>query len=562
MNLNTKVKNQIIKTISECMKIGERNIYLEKPPENIDADIAFPCFFLAKTRGKNPVEVAKDIAFKIEPEGYIKKVEASGPYVNFLFDWTVLGNELLRTVLKQKEKYGSSALGKGKTVVIDYSSPNIAKPLTVGHLRSTIIGHSLYRIFKFLGYRVIGDNHLGDWGTQFGKLIYAYKKWGSEEKLRTMPIQHLLELYVRFHKEAETNPEIEEFGRMEFKKLEEGDRENLKLWKKFKEFSIKEFNKIYTRLGVEFDYMLGESEYLDGSKRIISRALKLGVAKKSKGAVIIEFEDMPPLLIQKSDEATLYQTRDLATLEYRMRKFKPEKILYVVGSEQSLHFKQVFRAAEMLGIKHTGVHVNFGLMSLPEGKMSTRKGRVVFLEDLLDKAVDMAKKIIEEKNPCLKGKTRIAERVGIGAVKYNDLSRDRVKDIKFDWRNALCFEGNTGPYLQYTYVRASSILRKSGIKQFKSFDAGLLKSEREVSLLRKIFLFPEIVENSANDYKPHYIANYAYELASSFNDFYESVPVLKAEKDLKISRLALTECIKIVLRNALWLLGIEVMERM
>ncbi|HDD72690.1 MAG TPA: arginine--tRNA ligase, partial [Candidatus Aenigmarchaeota archaeon] len=324
----------------------------------------------------------------------------------------------------------------------------------------------------------------------------------------------------------------------------------------------REFMKIYRILGVSFDYFLGESEYLRESKDIVSRALQSGVAKKSEGAVIIEFDDMPPLVIQKSDEATLYQTRDIAALEFRMKKFRPEKILYVVGSEQSLYFKQVFAAAEKLGIKHTGVHVPFGLVSLPEGKMSTRKGRVVFLEELIEKAIQLAERIIEEKNPCLKRKKETARMVGIGAIKYNDLSRDRIKDIRFDWNTMLSFDGNTGPYLQYTHARASSILRKSGVRSFAKFDASLLREEEEKLLLRKILLFGEVIKSSARDYKPHYIAVYAYELATLFNDFYESIPVLRSEEKTRITRLALVESVRIVLRNALWLLGIDAPERM
>lgn len=563
-----KFRNEVLSLINTKTKISKDKIesVLEIPPQPEMGELSLPCFKLAAELKKEPQRIADEIAVEIEPSGLVKEIRIAGPYVNFYADWEKFAELIIKTILKEKERYGSSSEGKGKTIVIDYSSPNIAKSMSVGHLRSAVIGSSLYRIFEFLGYKCIGDNHLGDWGTQFGKLLCAYEKWGSEEKLKKNPIREMLNLYVKFHKEAEEKPELEEKARECFKKLEEGDKRYMKLWKWFWELSVGEFKKIYKRLGISFDFYLGESEYVKGSMELIKKLLKSGKARKSEGAVIIDLKkyNLPPLLIQKSDEATLYSTRDLATIEYRMKRFKPWKILYVVGAEQKLYFQQIFKAAELLGLckESDCVHVDFGLMSLLEGKISTREGRVVFLNELIGKTIEKAEKIITKKNPKLGDRKKVAEIVGIGVIKYNDLSRDRVKNMVFDWKQALSFEGNTAPYIQYTYARTNSIFRKGKINKVPKFDASVLKDPKERILMKTLMGFPKAVSDAARDYKPHYIANYVYNLATQFNDFYETLSVLKAEPEQRNARLALVKAVQQVVKNALFLLGIEAPEKM
>ncbi len=451
---------------------------------------------------------------------------------------------------------------------MDFSSPNIAKPMSVGHLRSTTIGDSLSRIYRFIGYNVITDNHLGDWGTQFGKIIVAYKKWGHPERLEKSPIEELFRLYVKFHEETDIDKTLEDQARLAFKKLEDGDKEYLGLWKRFTELSIREFAKTYKMLGVKFDIVQGESFYDKMAKEVIEQALRKKVAKWSQHALIIDMENQTPLLIRKSDEATLYSTRDLATINYRVKKFAPERILYVIGSEQKSYLEQVFMAAQKLGYikpeqKSRLLHVAFGMISLPEGKMSTRRGRIVMLDHVIKEVIDLAEKTILIKNPELKNRKNIAKDVGIGALKYADLSRDRIKDVKFDWDEILSFEGDTGPYIQYTHARACSIIRKSKLKSIpKKFDTSLLKDAKEKAIIRKLVEFPETINRAAGDCKPHYIANYVYSLATLFNEFYQSIPVLKAKKGVREARLDLVFAVKTVLKNGLSLLGIEAPEEM
>lgn len=563
------IKSQIAEAVSSAAGLRPEQILplLERPPEGIEADFAVPCFVLAKQLRKNPHAIAQEIAGKITPFGAIKEAKAAGPYVNFLVDWKKVAQDSIQHILSNPG-YGSSDLGRGKTIVIDFSHPNVAKPMSIGHLRSTIIGDSLGRIYRMLGYKVIGDNHLGDWGTQFGKIIVGYRRWGKPEKLEGSPIEELLRVYVKFHEDAEINPKLEDEARAAFKKLEDGDKESLALWKRFSGLSLKEFGKIYQSLGVRFDTYLGESFYLKAAKEIVEDALKRGVAKWSEHAVVIDTGHEIPLIIRKSDEATLYQTRDLATIKYRLKEYRPDKILYVVGSEQKSYFQQVFSAAEKLGYitpeqKKDLVHVQFGMVSLPEGKMSTRKGRVVFLDHVIEEVTKMAEKTIEAKNPGLKNREQVAKQVGIGAIKYADLSRDRIKDIRFDWNEMLSFEGDTGPYMQYTHARACSILRKGKVKSTpKKIDAALLTDPKEKALVCKLIEFPVTIQKAAQDNKPHYIANYVFTLATAFNEFYQSVPVLRAEGSLRNARLALVMATKEVLKSGLFLLGIEAPEEM
>ncbi len=475
-------------------------------------------------------------------------------------------------MIKEKDNYGKSDIGGNKNVVIDYSSPNIAKPLGVHHLLSTVIGQSIYNILKFIGYNPVGENHLGDWGTQFGKLIYAYKKWGDKKSIEKEPINELLKLYIRFHDEAEKNPEIEDFGREEFKKLEEGDSENTELWEWFKKVSLEEVQKTYDFLGgIHFDYMHGESFYNDKMEEILKKGKEEKVfTKGEEGAWIVEFDhdDYPPYLVQKKDGATLYSTRDIATVNYREKTWQPEKMLYVVDVAQSLHFNQLFEIARRMKLTDAELkHIVFGRMQFKDKKMSTRKGNIVLLDDVLYEAEKKASEIIEEKNPDLPAEKKkdIARKVGVGAVKYSILSQNRITNIVFDWEKILSLEGNSAPYLQYTYARAKSILRRSAEETDKVEAEGEKQEkmrEKTENLLRAVPKFKEHVLLAAEDYKPNLLTNYLYDLAQKFNSFYNSVPVLRADKNEKSERLKIVEAISQILKNGLNLLGVEVVEEM
>lgn len=571
-NENKKNFYAIEKVYEECKKIIRKSklvkdlekIKFETPRERIKADIAIPCFSLSE----RPIELAIKLAEffnKYKGKRLIKSAEAIGPYLNLHINYENFAKNVIKDVIKMQENYGSRNEGKGKVVIIDYSSPNIAKPMNVGHLRSTIIGQSLYNILTFLGYKCIGDNHLGDVGTQFGKLIVAYKLWGNKEKIEKSPIKELMNLYVRFHKEADEK--LESMAREYSKKLEEGDEESLAIWKWIVDISKKEFNKIYEMLKIKFDFELGESFYLSMTKEVIEDAIRKGVAKESENALVINFdhlpegEKLPTLVIQRSDKGSLYQTRDLATIKYRKEKFNFYKCLYVVGSEQKLYFKQLFKAAEMLGyIKQDEcIHIDFGLMRLKEGKISTREGRVILLEDLIEKAIELSKSIVKEAKS-EEERNEIAKKVGIGAIIFNDLKEDRVKDVVFDWEKALSMEGDSCPYVQYACVRAKAILNKYG----RNVSAKNLRfdnlSEDEMILIRRIADFPRVVSIAANTYKPHYIAQYLLDVANDFNKFYEKHKVIGSEKEKE--RVAIVMATYITIKVGLKLLHIEVPERM
>jgi len=496
-------------------------------------------------------------------------------FINFRISNKYLRKNLCNS-LKQKYKFGSSDLGKDKTVVIDYSAPNIAKPMHIGHLRSTIIGQSLYNIYKFLGYKVIGDNHLGDWGTQFGKLIYAYKNWGDKKKISKNPIEEMTRLYVRFHKEAENREGLEEFARKETKRLQDKDSENIKIWKFLVKESLKDFKKIYKILNIKFDYTLGESSYDDLLAGIVKEGLDKKVAFQSEGAIVVNLDkyNLTPFLIRKSDGAYLYATTDLAAIKYRKEKFKPNKILYVIANEQEFYLQQLFASAELFGLSD-GIemkHIKFGMVLGETGKkFSTRKGDTIELNDLINKSIKLSQKIIEEKNSKLskKEKKKIAKIVGLGAIKYNDLSQNRLTDIAFNWDKMLSFEGNSAPYLQYTCARIKSLRRKYNklykldrVNIFDNPDFKLLEKDIEKNIMRRLIKFPETVENAARENSPHLIALYIYELASLYNSFYNSVPILKSDKKLAKARIYLSKSVMIVIGNGLDLLGIDVLERM
>ncbi|MEK7547100.1 MAG: arginine--tRNA ligase [Patescibacteria group bacterium] len=518
---------------------------------------------------ENPLKLAGELVSKIEkcaPKDFFERIEIAAPgFINFHISKNVLRQELF-LISRQKEKYGRSDAGRGKKIIIEYSSPNVAKPMHVGHLRSTIIGDSLANIYEFLGYKVVRWNYVGDWGTQFGKLIAAYKRWGNKAEIEKSPIKELLSLYVRFHKEESENPVFANEGRGEFMKLESGDAGNKKLWYWFRVESIKEFKKIYGLLGVKFDITLGESFFEPVLKSLIERIYARKIAQESEGALIIPLEKygLPPALIQKSDESSLYLTRDIASLEYRLKKYKPFEIIYVVSNEQTLHFEQLFAAAEIVRLKKAKLaHVKFGLVLGEKGKkLSTRSGDTVQLEELLRKSVDLARKIVREKNPKLSAKEKeaIAEAVGIGAVKYNDLKENRLSDISFDWNKMLDFSGDSAPYLQYTRARLKSILRKARItkKAYLEF----LGDDIEMSIIRKLAEFPEVVRRSAEILMTNNIAKYLYELANLANKYYESTPILKDENaPRRNARLVLIDSAASIMKSGLGLLGIKAPEK-
>lgn len=550
--------------IKKLLKDYSKDVVLEVPPDPKLGDYAFPCFSLAKSMKKSPVEIAKEIASKLKPSKSIEKIQAVGPYVNFFINNAKRAETILNDILKKKEKYGSSTLGKGKNAVIDFSAPNIAKPFGIGHLRSTVIGNALYKILSFLGYKCIGVNHLGDWGTQFGKLIVAYKKWGKEKELEKEPIKYLYNLYVKFHKEAEKNEKFNDDARTWFKKLEDGDSEATELWELFKQVSLDEFKKYYDKLEIKFDSYAGESFYnkmLDKTVKEVKSKVKTEI---SEDALIVNLEEykMPPLILKKKDKATTYATRDLAAAFYRLKEYKPVKILYVVGTPQQLHFNQLFKVLELMGKKRELFeHVNFGMISFKEGKMSTRIGNIILLEEVIDKATSLAKKIIEEKNPKLEKKERVAEQVGIGAIIFGDLRNDRIKDVIFDWDKVLSFEGETAPYVQYTHARCCSVTRKAK-KMPETVDFNFLKEEEEFAVVRLLERFSKIVEDSAAHYKLHILAGYLIELAQTFNNFYQKHTIISMEEGYTEARLVLTNSVKTVLKTGLGLLGIQSPEEM
>ncbi|MBT9172496.1 MAG: Arginine--tRNA ligase [Syntrophomonadaceae bacterium] len=538
---------------------------LETPPDPELGDFAYPCFRLAKILRSAPAKISAELAGKITPAPYFSRVEAHGPYLNFYCDRRLLTAETLSGIFAGKERYGWKDRGFGRTVVIDFSAPNIAKPFGIGHLRSTVIGQALYRIYQALGFRCIGINHLGDWGTQFGKLIVAFLRWGDAQHLEEKPIEHLYDLYVRFHRAAETDTALEEEARAWFLKLENGDPEARRLWLLFRTLSLEEFKRVYTQLGVQFDYYQGESffnEMLGDTVRLVEEQ---GLAKVSEGALIVSLDEdgLPPCLLRKQDGATLYATRDLCAAIYRQRMFNFDRMLYVVGADQALHFQQLFAVLKKMGYQWAEkcVHVPFGLIRFKDGKMSTRQGTLIFLEDVLARASELAAGIIAEKNPKLPDKEKVAGQVGIGAVIFADLGNDRVKDIEFEWEKVLDFSGETAPYIQYAHARTCSILRKAPDWD-GSYDAALLTCPEEQQLVSTLARFGQAIERAAETYKPSVIARYLIELAKEFNKFYHQCPVLTADSLRRASRLGLVAATRQVLQNGLSMLGIAAPDEM
>lgn len=561
-------KEIIAKLIKEHVDLEIEDIkkLIEIPPKSDMGDFAFPCFQLARVMRKAPNMIAEELASKLNKEGF-ERIENLGPYVNFFVDKEAFTKNAIETVLSEGEDYGKSNIGEGKTVCVEYSSPNIAKPFHVGHLFSTSIGNSLYKLFKEEGYDVVGINHLGDWGTQFGKLISAYNRWVDEEALEKDAISELLRIYVKFHDEAEKDPSLVDEGRMHFKRLEEGAEEETALWKRFRELSLKEFNRVYDLLGIKFDSLAGEAFYNDKMQVIIDELKEKNLLTESNGAQVVMLDEynMPPCIVLKGDGATIYATRDLAAANYRKNTYDFDKCVYVVGTPQALHFKQVFKTLELAGKDWAKdcVHVGFGLVKFADGGMSTRKGKVVLLDDLLSEAVSKTLEIINEKNPELENKEEVAKKIGIGAVIFTYLKNSREKDIIFDWKEILSFEGETGPYVQYSYARGNSILERAGEVDLTNVDYSKLNSKEEFELIKSLESFKKNIHLAIEKFEPSVMSRYVIEVAKLFNKFYNAHSVLNLEdEELKKARLALVKASLQVIKNGLGLLGIEVVEKM
>lgn len=572
------IRNDIKKLVSDAIeKIGLGKVelldpFIEIPKSELgdySVSVSFP---LAKRLSKKPAEISTALAEVLNQKkpDFISKIQIVGGYINFFLDSDYLKKEL-QAIYKNIKFYGQADLGRGKTVIIEYSSPNIAKSMHIGHVRNTMLGDALARIYKSLGYKVVRWNYPGDWGTQFGKLIVAYRTWGTKEKVEKDPINELQNLYIKFHEELEKNPELDERAREEFNKLENGDKENLKLWKWFRDESFQEFNRIYKLLGVEFDVDIGESFYEKDLKPLTEELLKKGIAQAGDGgSIIVNLDEynLIPGLLQKSDGASLYLTRDLANLSYRLSKYKPTRILYVVGNEQSFHFQQLRAIAEKAGLM-TGAdsfltHVKYGMVLGEDGKkLSTRQGKIVLADEVISEAIKLAKKIVDEKNDGLPDseKGNVAKSVGIGALKYAMLKEHRNTDIIFDWGKILDFRGDSGPYLQYTFARLSSILRKADKTTGKA-DFGQLDEDTEMAIIKHLLEFPEAVKRSGIDNLTNHLALYLYQLAVLANKFYELVAILKDENnERKKARLVLVKTIRGVLKNGLGLFGIDLPEK-
>ena len=559
--------------IANCLKEKIEDLTLEEivalievPPNKEMGDFAFPCFKLAKLFRKAPNMIAADLAENIEAKGAISKVMPLGGYVNFFVNKSQLAETVINDVLTKKEKYGHTDLGQDKAVVIDFSSPNIAKPFHIGHIRTTVIGNALYKIYDSQGYNVVRVNHLGDYGTQFGKLIVAFKLWGSKEAVEANPIPELLKLYVKFHEEAEQKPEMEDEARAWFTKLENGDEEAKALWQWFRDESLKEFARVYDLLDIEFDSYAGESFYSDKMGVVIDQLKEKGLLVQSQGTNVVDLEqyNMPPALITKNDGSTLYMTRDLAAAIYRKNTYDFDKCIYVVGSQQSLHFQQLFKVLELMGYEWSKdlIHVPFGMVALEEGTMSTRKGRVVFLEDVLKQAVEKTKEIVLSKNPNAKNVEQIAKQVGVGAVVFQELSNSRIKDYTFSWSRTLSFEGETGPYVQYTHARCCAVLRKAEEEVTADINYDLLSEGDGAEVLKVIGSFNKAILAAMRKNEPHIITRFVLDLAQAFNKFYHDNPILVDDVEVRKARLALVAATRQTIENALALLGMHAPERM
>ncbi len=544
---------------------------IEIPKEKTMGDFAFPCFRLAKAFRKAPAMIAPEIAEKLKDNPLFEKVEAVGPYVNVFIDKEHWAQSVIRDFM-EADQYGSGTEGiredgTRKNIVLDYSSINVAKPFHIGHLRTTVIGNSIKKLHEFLGYNTISVNHLGDWGTQFGKMAVAYQKWGDPETVDARGVRGLMDLYVRFHEEAKKDPSLDDEARAAFTRMENNDEEILSLWQRFVDISLKEVSRVYDLLDVQFDSYNGESFYRDKMDAPIALLREKGLLKESEGAQVVDLSEfnMPPCLVLKSDGSSIYATRDIAAAIYRKNTYDFAKCLYVTATEQILHFSQVFKVLELMGFEWAKdlVHIPYGYVSLEEGKLSTREGNVIFLEDLLNEAIAKTRDIMNEKNPDLENLEEVAQQVGVGAVVFHDLFNNRIKDVTFSWDNVLNFDGETGPYVQYTFARCSSVLRKAGEMEEQVPDASKLTDEYAQEIIKLIEDFPNRVREAAKKYEPYIISRYTVAVATAYNKFYHENSILNADDpETRYARLYLTKMVAYILKTGLSLIGVKAPERM
>ena len=560
------LKNEVASLISSSVEALDLDtVYglLEYPPDEKLGDVSLPCFKLSKTMRKAPPAIAAELSSAIDiTSSVFERVEVVGGYLNFFISHAEFAKSVISDVISS-ENYGSSAMGNGKTVVFDYSSPNIAKPLHIGHLPSTVLGNSLYRIYSYLGYNTVGVNHLGDWGTQFGTMIVAYKKWGSREEVEKGGVKELVRLYVKFHKEEENDPTLRDQARATFAALESGDKEAYELWSWFRDLSIAECKRIYDILGVEFDHYTGESFYEDKMMPVVDELRQKNILVESDGAQIVDLSayDMPPCIILKSDGGTIYATRDLAAILYRKKTFDFDKCIYLTATQQNLHFKQVFKVTELMGYEWAKnlIHAPFGMISLATGEsMSTRSGVTIWLEDVINQATAKTLEIIKEKNPNMENKETIAKQMGVGAVVFSSLSTSRIKDVSFSWEDALNFDGETGPYVQYTHARACSVLRKA---EGTAYNITKFTEDAEYRVARVLYDFPAKIVAAMENNEPSVITRYIIDLSREFNRFYHDCQINTEDEEIKQTRLAITLAVKNVLCKGLWLIGLEAPER-
>ncbi len=564
-------KSLIAEKIAKEVELDKNEIegYIEVPPNEDMGDYAFPCFKLAKALRKAPPAIAEELKGKITADENIDKIEIAGGYLNFYVNKEVLAREVLQEISERKENYGSDKSGEGKTVIVEYSSPNIAKPFHIGHLRTTIIGASLYKIYKFMGYNTVGINHLGDYGTQFGKLIEGYKRWGSEYNIDENPIEELMKIYIRINDLCKEDESVLEACRENFRLLEEGDKYCTELWERFRDVSLQEFNRIYDLLGVKFDSLKGEASYADSWGEVVDILEKSGKLTESDGAKIVDLEDVGKgvCMITKSNGSTIYATRDLAAIRYRAKTYDFDKCLYVVAYEQALHFRQIFEVAKYLDIPEKcqkGLeHVQYGMVRLTTGKMSTREGNVVKVEDLLKESISRVKEIIEEKNTDIENKDEEAKKIGIGAVIFNSLCTTIIKDQVFDWNTVLNFNGETGPYIQYIYVRTKSVTEKAGyMPSFDEVKFDKLQDKQSLNVIKNLYKFEDILQVVIEKNEPSILARYLIDLAGSYSNFYNENKIIDEDKDVQNARVYLSYAVGTVLKTGASLLGLEMPNRM
>jgi arginyl-tRNA synthetase len=565
------LKEEIAKLISEQVAdLTEEEIkgMIETPQDQKMGDYAFPCFRLAKVLRKAPPLIAKDIADAIRDNDIFSDVQQVNAYVNMFISKEEFVEEVVEEVMAKGDEYGRSNVGEGKPVIVEFSSPNIAKPFHIGHIRSTVIGNSINLLWDAMGYKVTRINHLGDYGTQFGKMIVAYRHWGNEEDVRREPIKTLLHYYTKFHEEAEKDPSLDDEARETFAKLEQGGKEETELWQWFRDESLKEFTRVYNMLGIEYDSYAGESFYSDKMPAVVQELKDKNLLVESNGAEIVDLEPygLTPAPILKSDGSTLYITRDLACAKYRKATYDFYKNIYVVASQQNLHFQQLKKILELMGYEWSKdiIHVPFGLVSLEEGTMSTRHGRVVFLEDVLNRAIDETREIIKEKGVATDNIEETAKQVGVGAVVFNELSNNRIKDYVFSWKQVLDFNGETGPYVQYTYARCASILRNAGddAKDLSGFDPSYITGEAAYTLAKEIYALTDVIIEAGEKYEPSILTRHIVDMAQAFNKFYHDEHILTDDKEERKAKLALVVAAKTAIKNGLRLLGMEAPERM